>query len=82
MFLLGTLISVNAQVPSYVPSNGLMGWYPFNGNANDLSGNGNNGTVNGASLSNDRYSNSNSAYGFINNGDRITLNSVTQVNVI
>ena len=82
MFLLGTLMSVNAQVLSYVASNGLMGWYPFNGNANDLSGNGNNGTVNGASLSNDRYSNSNSAYGFINNGDRITLNSVTQVNVI
>jgi hypothetical protein len=35
-----------AQVPSYVPTNGLVGWWPFNGNANDESGNGNNGTVN------------------------------------
>ena len=34
-----------AQVPSYVPTNGLVGWWPFNGNANDLSGNGNNGTI-------------------------------------
>ena len=34
-----------AQVPSYVPTNGLQSWYPFNGNANDESGNGNNGTV-------------------------------------
>jgi hypothetical protein len=34
-----------AQVPSYVPANGLVGWWPFNGNANDESGNGNNGTV-------------------------------------
>ena len=27
--------------------NGLMAYYPFNGNANDESGNGNNGNVNG-----------------------------------
>ena len=47
--------SINAQVPSYVPSNGLVGWWGFNGNANDESGNGNNGTVFGASLSTDRF---------------------------
>lgn len=40
--------SAFAQVPSYVPTNGLVGWWPFNGNINDLSGNGNNGTVFGA----------------------------------
>jgi hypothetical protein len=39
-----------AQVPSYVPTNGLVGWWPFNGNANDESGNGHNGTVTGATL--------------------------------
>ncbi len=53
-----------AQVPSYVPSNGLVGWWPFNGNANDESGNGNHGTVNGATLTNDRFGNANSAYNF------------------
>ena len=53
-----------AQVPSYVPTNGLVGYWPFNGNANDESGNGNNGTVNGATLTTDRFGNSNSAYYF------------------
>jgi hypothetical protein len=30
---------------------GLVAYYPFNGNANDESGNGNHGTVYGASMS-------------------------------
>ena len=39
------LFSTNlfAQAPTYVPKNGLMGWWGFNGNANDESGNGNHG---------------------------------------
>ena len=53
-----------SQVPSYVPTNGLVGYWPFNGNANDQSGNGLNGTVNGATLIPDRYGNVNSAYSF------------------
>ena len=53
-----------AQVPSYVPTNGLVGYWPFNGNANDESGNGNNGTVNGATLTSDRFGNANGAYSF------------------
>lgn len=53
-----------SQVPSYVPSNGLVGYWGFNGNANDQSGNGNNGTVNGATLTTDRFGNANSAYSF------------------
>lgn len=42
----------------------MVGWWPFNGNANDESGNGNNGTVNGATLTADRFGNVNQAYGF------------------
>lgn len=53
-----------AQVPSYVPTNGLVGYWPFNGNANDESGNGNNGSVNNATLTQDRYGSPNSAYDF------------------
>jgi hypothetical protein len=41
-----------------------VGWWPFNGNANDESGNGNDGTVNGATLTVDRDGNSNKAYFF------------------
>ena len=48
-------------------NSGLIAYYPFNGNANDESGNGNNGTVNGATLTTDRFGNSNSAYDFDGN---------------
>ena len=56
--------SLLAQVPAYVPTNGLVGYWPFNGNANDESGNGNHGTVNGATLTTDRNGNANAAYSF------------------
>ncbi len=46
------------------PTVGLMVYYPFNGNANDESGNGIDGTVNGATLTSDRFANENSAYSF------------------
>jgi hypothetical protein len=61
IFLTTTIFS---QVPNYVPQNGLVGWWPFNGNANDESGNGNNGAVNGAALTTDRFGSSNKAYYF------------------
>jgi len=47
-----------------VSTNGLIGYWPFNGNANDESGNGHNGTVTGATLTTDRFGNVNSAYSF------------------
>jgi len=62
-----------AQVPTYVPKNGLLGWWGFNGNANDESGNGNHGIVNGPTLVSDRFSNDNSAYIFNGNGDHILV---------
>jgi hypothetical protein len=49
---------------SPVPTNGLVAWYPFNGNANDESGNGNNGVVNGATLAVDRFDNQNRSFRF------------------
>ena len=45
-------------------TNGLVAYYPFNGNANDASGNGHNGTVKGAVLTTNRLGNSNAAYYF------------------
>jgi uncharacterized protein (TIGR02145 family) len=52
---------------------GLVAHYLFNGNANDESGNGNHGTVNGALLVNDRFGNFNSAYVFDGNDDSIEI---------
>jgi hypothetical protein len=71
--LLSMGITAFGQIPNYVPSNGLVGWWPFNGNANDLSGNGNNGTVNGATLTTDRNGNVNSSYNFNGSNNYITV---------
>jgi uncharacterized protein (TIGR02145 family) len=69
-------LGLTAQLPSYVPTNGLIGWWPFNGNANDESGNGNNGTVNGATLTTDRFGLSNKAYSFNSNYISVPHNSL------
>jgi hypothetical protein len=68
-----SMITGIAQVPSYVPANGLVGWWPFNGNANDESGNGNNGIVNGATLTSDRNGVANAAYSFSGSSIQIPL---------
>jgi hypothetical protein len=68
-----TTASMAQTVPNYVPTNGLVGWWPFNGNANDESGTGNNGTVNGATLTIDRFSNANYAYSFNGTSSSITF---------
>ena len=54
---------------------GLVAWYPFDGNASDMSGNGNHGTVNGATLSTDRHGQTNKAYQFDGVDDFIDLNN-------
>jgi hypothetical protein len=72
-------ITMAQTVPSYVPTTGLVGWWPFTGNANDESGNGNNGTVNGAVLTSDRFSNVNKAYNFDGIDDYILLDSLNNI---
>jgi len=67
--------SLVAQLPTYVPTTSLVAWYSFNGNANDLSGNNNNGNVmNGTALTNDRNNTPNSAYSFDGIDDYIVVN--------
>jgi predicted secreted protein len=61
--ILHTIVGI-AQIPGNVPTNGLVGWWPFNSNGNDLSGNGNNLTNFGATLTSDRSGTPNSAYQF------------------
>jgi hypothetical protein len=71
--------NIYTQIPINFPKNGLVGYWPFSGNANDISGNGNNGIVNGARLSSDRFGNSNSAYSF-DGSNWIELNSLPLIN--
>ncbi|MEY2774349.1 MAG: hypothetical protein RLZZ275_696, partial [Bacteroidota bacterium] len=49
--LLAAAHSSAQTLPTYVPTDGLVGWWPFNGNANDESGNGYDGNLVGAQLS-------------------------------
>jgi hypothetical protein len=65
-------LSTQDSIPSWL-TNGLVAYYPFNGNANDESGNGNNGTVNGATLAADRFGDTNKAYSFNGTSDFITI---------
>lgn len=51
----------------------MVGYWSFTGNADDESGNGNNGTVNGATLVADRFGNPNSAYSFDGMDDYIDV---------
>ena len=66
---------VHAQVPDYVPTEGLVAWYPFNGNANDESGNGYDGVVQGASLSENRFGIENQSFSFDGMDDYISVSN-------
>ncbi|RJP73796.1 MAG: glycosyl hydrolase family protein [Ignavibacteriales bacterium] len=79
--LLSLWLTKRGQSPpitSSIPTQGLVAYYPFDGNANDGSGNGNNGTVYGATTTTDRFGNSDKAYNFngIDNYIQIPDNSV------
>ncbi len=60
------------QPPAHVPTSGLIGWWPFDGDANDKSGQGNHGTLHGVSLGYDRFGQSQNAY-YFNHQDYIEI---------
>jgi hypothetical protein len=56
---------------------GLIGYFPFNGNAIDESNNGNNGVVQGATEGTDRFGNINSDYIFNGTNSKVIINNKT-----
>ncbi len=61
----------------------LVAFYPFNGNANDESGNNHDGSVSGATIATDRFNKSGRAYNFVYNGfssDRIEVSGTSDFN--
>ena len=62
-------------------TSGLVAYYPFDGNASDMSGNGNDGTVNGATPGADRHGASGKAYGFDGSNDYIQMGNDDSLNV-
>ncbi len=78
------MLSVNTTggtgASSQLPANlqqGLVAYYPFNGNANDESGNGHNGVNSGATLAADRNGSINSAYSFNGSSSKIEVPTST-----
>ena len=84
LFILGLLSSLSVMAQLNV---GLQAYYPFNGNANDASGNNNNAISNNATLVQDRFANPNSAYrfngttNFIQIANSPTLNMANQISI-
>lgn len=76
-----TITTLSAQPPGYIPTSGLIAWFPFNGNALDESGNGHDLAVNGATLTNDRYGQASSAYHFNGSGAHMNGGSHTDLEI-
>jgi hypothetical protein len=86
LFVLVSLIClfslhVKAQLPGYIPGDSLVAWWPFSGNADDLSGHGNHGTISGAQLVTDRFGNEASSYDFFNPNDHILVPAINQASI-
>lgn len=64
-----------AKIPDYIPKQGLIGYWPFNGNAQDESGNRLHALVNGPILVDDRFGNPESAYSFSGINDNIVIDT-------
>jgi hypothetical protein len=74
-------LTLTVNVFAQIPTNGLVGYWPFNGNANDLSGNENNGNIHEAILTDDRFGKPNNAYYFNGATSYIKVLNATSLNV-
>jgi CHAT domain/Concanavalin A-like lectin/glucanases superfamily len=73
----GIILKASPTYPkSQVQAEGLIAYYPFNGNASDQSGNGHNGNVVGAMLTRDRFGYENKAYTFDGRSSYIDLGTL------
>jgi hypothetical protein len=73
--LLSLWVIISAGFASAQIDQGLVGYYPFSGNANDQSGMGNHGMVYGATLTQDRFGMPDSAFAFDGVSNYIDLGS-------
>lgn len=69
-----------AQLPAYVSSINLTAWYSFSSNSVDSSTNRYDGTVTGAALATDRFTNTVSAYHFNGSSDYISTPATFAIN--
>ena len=67
------------QVPDYVPTEGLVAWYPLDGNAVDLSGSNADGILNGPEAALDRFNVESSALAFDGLDDWVGLGDLNPI---
>lgn len=65
--------SGDAQLPDYVPSDGLVAWYPLDGLAYDAGNYELDGVLEGPAVAEDRYGNLNGALSFDGVDDRVSI---------
>jgi hypothetical protein len=73
-------ISISVRDLSIIQTGNLICFYSFTGNANDESGNNNNGIISGATFTNDRFKNNNSALSFDGINDNVTVPNNNNIN--
>ncbi|MFZ2323023.1 MAG: LamG-like jellyroll fold domain-containing protein [Ignavibacteriaceae bacterium] len=73
-------IGVSVRDTTIKQTGDLVAFYPFSGNAEDVSGFNNTGTVSGAVLTSDRWGNTASAYSFDGVNDNIKVSSSASLN--
>jgi len=73
--------SAHAQVPSYVPNDGLVGWWPMNASAIDIGPNNLSSQTNGALGSPDRFGTSDGALFFDGLDDYVEVSSNSALDV-
>ncbi len=89
LLLLRSKLVFTQNLPTYLPANGLVGWWPLSGNAIDSSGNTNNGSTYNVSFGNDRfgtpnkaaYFNGSSSYIEVPNSSSLSLSSAYSISL-
>jgi hypothetical protein len=72
--------SIKLSIRTNYPTNGIVGYWALNGNANDQSGNGNNGNQINVQLATNRFGEANKASFFNGISSRILTNSINSNN--
>ena len=78
VFIVALLPLIAAAQPAWL-NDGLVAYYPFDGDAKDYSGNGNDGVINGAALGADRFGFVDSSYFFDGADDFIQSRSAVSI---
>ena len=79
LLFVASCLTATSQMPDYVPTEGLVAWYPLDGNAVDLSGSNADGILNGPEAALDRFNVESSALAFDGLDDWVGLGDLNPI---